>query len=71
MALHQMVITTNTENGLRLEAALLYLGETKETGESTLDFVHRCVCKNLREQVRASEAAQAAAAVVVDEDVVN
>lgn len=71
MALHNLVLSTSTENGLRIEAGLLYAGETKEAGESTLDFIQRCICKDLRRKVRACEAAAAADEVVEDEDVVN
>lgn len=71
MALHNLVLSTSTENGLRIESGLLYAGETKETGESTLDFIQRCICKDLRKKVQSCEAADAADAIEEDEDVVN
>jgi len=71
MAQHQLVLNTNTENGLRIEAGFLYEGRTKNAGESTLDFIHRCVCEDMRKKVQVCEAAAAAGEVVIDPDIVN
>lgn len=71
MAVHQLVLTTDTENGLRIDAAFLHAGCTKNDGESSLDFIHRCTCEYMRRLVQVAEAATAADGVPLDEDVVN